>query len=160
MTEDRPVSASRVEMTCIVMPNDANPLGTVFGGRVMEWVDVCGAIAAQRHCRTPVVLAGLDQMSFLHPIHVGEIAVLKSSVNFVSQTSLEVGVMVMSENALTGECRHTSSAYLTYVSLDAQGVRQLVRPLRLETDEDRRRFEEGRRRREVRLEARKREPAQ
>jgi acyl-CoA hydrolase len=151
MSEGRPVSQSCVEMTHIVMPNDANPLGTIFGGRVMEWVDICGAIAAQRHCRTPVVLAGLDQMSFLHPIHVGEIAVLKSSVNYVSNTSLEVGVKVMSENPLTGARCHTSSAYLTYVSLDERGTRQRVVPLVLETDDDRRRWEEGRQRREHRL---------
>ena len=151
MSEGRPVSQSRVEMTHIVMPNDANPLGTVFGGRVLEWVDICGAIAAQRHCRTPVVLAGLDSMSFYHPIQVGHIAMLWASVNFVSNTSLEVGVKVVSENPLTGERKHTSSAYLTYVSLDAQGKRQHVAPLIAETDEERRRFADGNRRRHLRL---------
>lgn len=158
LTAARPVSASRADMVCIVMPNDANPLGSVFGGRVMEWVDICGAISAQRHCHTPVVLAGLDSMSFLHPIHVGEIAVLQGSVNFVARTSLEVGVKVMSENPLTGERKHTSTAYLTYVSLDAQGVRQPVAPLGLESDEDRRRFADGRRRREQRLATRSSRP--
>ena len=151
MSEGRTVSSSRVDMTHMVMPNDANPLGTIFGGRVMEWVDICGAIAAQRHCRTPVVLAGLDSMSFFHPIHIGEIALLTSSVNYVSSTSLEVGVKVMSENPLTGERKHTSSAYLTYVSLDATGRRQPVAPLILETDEDRRRWDDGCRRRHLRL---------
>lgn len=159
MSEARPVSASRCEMTHIVMPNDTNPHGTIFGGRVMEWVDICGGIAAGRHCRTAVVLAGLDSMSFLHPIHVGEVAVLVSSVNFVSNTSLEVGVKVMAENPFTGERRHTSSAYLTYVSLDAAGRRQKVTPLMLETDEDRRRCDDGHRRRLLRLATRPEPPA-
>jgi len=160
MMEARPVSASHVEMTCLVMPNDANPLGSVFGGRVMEWVDKAGAIAAQRHCRTPVVLAGLDQMSFLHPIRVGEVAMLKASVTFVSTTSLEVGVKVVSENPLLGERKHTSTAYLTYVSLDHNGVPQKVPPLHLETDTDRRRFLEGERRRHLRLATRPPKPHQ
>lgn len=142
----------------MVMPNDTNPLGTIFGGRVMEWVDICGAIAAGRHCRSAVVLAGLDSMSFLHPIHVGEFAILLSSVNFVSNTSLEVGVKVLAENPFTGERRHTSSAYLTYVSLDASGRRQPVAPLVLETDDDRRRFDDGCRRRHLRLATRPQSP--
>lgn len=139
----------------MVMPNDANPLGTIFGGRVMEWVDICGAIAAQRHCRTPVVLAGLDSMSFYHPIQIGEIALLKSSVNYVSNTSLEVGVKVVSEDPLTGERKHTSSAYLTYVSLDSDGRRQQVTPLVLESADDHRRWDDGCRRRHLRLATRR-----
>ena len=105
-----------------------------------------------------MVLAGLDSMSFLHPIHVGEIAILRSSVNYVSNTSLEVGVKVMAENPFTGELRHTSSAYLTYVSLDASGRRQPVAPLMLETDEDRRRCSDAIRRRHLRLATRPEPP--
>lgn len=150
---------SEVEMTHIVMPNDANPLGTIFGGRVMEWVDIAGAIAAQRHCRTPVVLAGLDEMSFHAPIKIGHIALVKARVNFVSHTSLESGVKVLSEDPLTGERRHTSSAYLTYVALDAQGNRVRVPRLDLQDDEDRRRFADGEKRRALRLQHRKGGPS-
>jgi len=150
----RTPAASEVDMTHIVMPNDANPLGTVFGGRVMEWVDIAGAIAAQRHCRTQVVLAGLDEMSFHAPIKIGHIVILKARVNYVSNTSLESGVKVLSEDPLTGEQRHTSSAYLTYVALDGAGDRVPVPRLDLETDDDRRRFHDGERRRRIRLEHR------
>jgi acyl-CoA hydrolase len=138
-------------MTQVVMPNDTNPLGTVFGGRVMEWVDICGAIAAQRHCRTRVTTASLDSLSFLNPIPTGHIVVLQARVNYVGHTSLEVGVKVMSEDPLTGARRHTSTAYLTYVSFAADGSKCEVPRLELETDDDRRRFRKGELRRQQRL---------
>jgi len=147
----RRASETEAEQHHIVMPNDANPLGTVFGGRVMEWVDIVGAISAQRHCRAPVVLAALDDMQFLHPIMVGHIAVLKARVNWVGNTSIEVGVKVTSENPLTGELRQTSKAYLTYVARNEEGRAVRVPRLILETDEDRRRFADGAERRRERL---------
>ncbi len=159
MSTPVPVNDSIVQMSCLVMPNDANPLGTVFGGRVMEWVDIAGGICAQRHCRTPVVLAGLDQMSFMHPIHVGEVALLAAQVSFVANTSLEVGVTVTAENPLTGERRHTSTAWLTYVSLDPRGAPAKVPPLEVETDEARQRFADGARRREARISQQRKPPA-
>jgi acyl-CoA hydrolase len=114
----RPVRESCSEYTYIALPNDANTLGNVLGGRVMHLVDMCGALAACRHSRRPVVTAAVDHMSFLHPAHIGQLLILKSSVNRVFRTSMEVGVKVWVEDPRTGEVLHTSSAYLTFVALD------------------------------------------
>ena len=140
-----------VEMTHLIMPNDANHLGSVFGGRVMEWVDIAGAISAVRLCRRPVVLAELDQMSFHHPIRIGHVAILLARVNYVGTSSIEVGVKVLSEDPYTGERRHTSSAYCTYVALDPLGSRVTVPRLELSSDDDRRRHAEATERRRLRL---------
>ncbi len=102
----RPVRESRSEYTYIGLANDANPLGNVLGGRVMHLVDMCAWLAAQRHARSPIVTAAIDQMSFMHPIPIGQVVVLRSSVNRVSRTSMEVGVKVWAENPQTGEVRH------------------------------------------------------
>ncbi len=152
----RPVSASQAEMTEVVLPNDANPLGNILGGKVMHLVDVCGAIAAHRHASSYVVTASIDHMDFLHPIRVGELIVLKSSVNRVFHTSMEVGVKVFSENVLTGERQHTSSAYLTFVALDAQGRRKEIPPVLPQTGEERRRYEQAGQRHEYRMAERQR----
>jgi acyl-CoA hydrolase len=138
-------------MTELVLPNDANVHGSVLGGRVMHLIDICGAIAANRHSGSGVVTAMVDEIEFLHPVAVGHLLVLRSSVNFAARTSMEVGVKVWSEDPRTGERRHTSSAYLTFVAVDAEGRPVDVPAVVPETDEDRRRFEEARRRREVRL---------
>ena len=114
----KPVSASRSEMVEVVLPNDANPLGNMLGGRVMHLIDIAGALAAHRHSNSHVVTASVDYLDFRFPIRVGEFIVLKSSVNRVFHTSMEVGVKVFAENILTGERKHTSSAYLTFVALD------------------------------------------
>lgn len=140
------------------LPNDANTLGNVLGGKVMHLVDLAGAIAAMRHARGPVVTASVDHMSFLHPIHIGEFIVLKASVNRVFRTSMEVGVRVEVENLRSGEIRHTSSAYLTFVGLGEDGQRVQLPPLIVETDEERRRWEEAALRREERLRMRARRP--
>ena len=94
----KPVSASKVEMTELVFPNDANPLGNVMGGRVMQWVDICAAIAAGRHANTPVVTASVDKIDFHRPVRVGGVLVLYGSVNFAGRTSMEVGVKVFNED--------------------------------------------------------------
>ena len=147
----RPVSASRVEMTEIVMPNDANPLGNVMGGRVMHWVDVCAAVAAGRHARTPVVTASVDQIDFHRPVPVGGILVLYASVNFAGRSSMEIGVKVLREDRASGERDHVASAYLTFVSLDPNTCKPREVPrLDLETDEDRRRNTQAQARREQR----------
>lgn len=151
ISNGRPVSASQAEMTEVVLPNDANPLGNILGGKVMHLVDVCGAIAAHRHASSYVVTASIDHMDFLHPIRVGELIVLKSSVNRVFHTSMEVGVKVFSENVLTGERRHTSSAYLTFVALDAHAQRKEIPPVIPETEAELRRYEQAGRRREYRI---------
>ncbi|MGB0034493.1 MAG: acyl-CoA thioesterase [Candidatus Acidiferrales bacterium] len=149
--EGKPVSASRSEMVEAVLPNDANLLGNMLGGRVMHMIDVAGALAAHRHANSHVVTASVDYLDFRFPIRVGEFIVLKSSVNRVFQTSMEVGVKVFSENTLTGERKHTSSAYLTFVAIDPDLRPHRVVPLILETEDDRRRFREAGDRRRMRL---------
>jgi acyl-CoA hydrolase len=147
----KPVSASRSEMTEVVLPQDANTLGNILGGRVMHLMDIAGAIAAHRHSNSYAVTASVDYVDFRNPIKVGELIVLKSSVNRVFHTSMEVGVKIFSENVLTGERKHTTSAYLTFVAIDQNRQPHKVKPLILETKEDRRRWEEAGERRSIRL---------
>jgi acyl-CoA hydrolase len=154
----KPPSASRSEITEIVLPNDANLLGNMLGGRVMHLIDIAGALAASRHSNSHVVTASVDYLDFRFPIHVGEWIVLKSSINRVFHTSLEVGVKVFAENALTGERRHTSTAYVTFVALDMDHHPHPVPPLILENEEDRRRYREAGERRRVRLAMRHKRP--
>jgi acyl-CoA hydrolase len=145
------VSESRSEMLEAVLPNDANPLGYILGGRVMHLIDIAGAIAGHRHSGSYLVTASVDYLDFRSPIHIGDLIVLKSEVNRVFHTSMEVGVKVFSENILTRERKHTSSAYLTYVAVDQNLKTHPIPPLILETDEDRRRWREAGERRKIRL---------
>jgi acyl-CoA hydrolase len=147
----KPASASRVEMVEVVLPNDANPLGNILGGRVMHLMDIAAAIAAHRHTNSYVVTASVDYVDFRTPIRVGELIVLKSSVNRVFRTSMEVGVKVFSENVLTGQRKHTSSAYVTFVAIDEHGRPKPAPPLILRTAQDRRRYREAGARRRIRL---------
>jgi acyl-CoA hydrolase len=147
----KPVSASRSQMVEVVLPNDANQLGYILGGRVMHLMDIAAAIAAHRHSSGHVVTASVDYVDFRHSIKIGDLIILKSSVNRVFTTSMEVGVKVFSESTFTGEHKHTSSAYLTFVAIDAQHRPRTVPPLILETDEDRRRWAEAEGRRKIRL---------
>lgn len=152
----RPVADSKVEMTEIVFPNDANPLGNAMGGRVMHWIDICAAVAAGRHARTPVVTASADQIDFHSPVPVGSVVVLLASVNFCGRTSMEVGVKVWREDRLTGVRNHVASAYLTFVSLDpVTKTPRPVAPVVPETEEERRRFEAAKARRAHRLATKK-----
>src|SRR5579859_3807374 len=112
------VRASQSEYSELALPNDANGLGNVLGGKVMHLVDLAGALAATRHARRPVVTASVDYMNFLHPVKIGQLILLKSSVNRVFRSSMEVGVKVWVEDLRTGAVRHTSSAYLTFVAID------------------------------------------
>lgn len=153
----KPVSMSVSEIVEIVLPNDANLLGNMLGGRVMHLIDIAGALAASRHSNCPVVTASVDYLDFRFPIRVGEWIVLKSSVNRVFHTSMEVGVKVFAENTLTGERRHTSTAYVTYVALDMNKNPCGGPPLILETEQERRRFREAGARRQHRLEVRYKE---
>jgi acyl-CoA hydrolase len=147
----RPVSASMSEYTEIALGSDANPLGNLLGGRVMHLVDLAGAIAAARHARCPVVTASVDYMTFLHPVHIGQLLMLKSQVNRVFRSSMEVGVKVWVEDLRTGERKHTSSAYLTFVALGPNNERVTIPPVIPETEEEIRRYEEAGERREWRL---------
>jgi acyl-CoA hydrolase len=149
--QPRSVQGTRSEYSEICLPNYTNMLGNMLGGHVMHLVDLCGAIAAMRHARCVVVTASIDQMTFLHPIHIGELVRLKSQVNRVFRTSMEVGVKVWVENLQTTEIRHTSSAYLTFVALDAAGNRVILPQIVPSTEEERRRFDEAAERRAYRL---------
>ncbi len=145
------VRESISEYSEFALPNDANTLGNVLGGKVMHLVDLAAALAAVRHSRCSVVTASVDHMSFLHPIHIGKLIVLRSSVNRVFRTSMEVGVRVEVENLVTGEIQHTSSAYLTFVALDKSGQRVPIPPVIPETEDEKRRYEEAEERRAYRL---------
>src|SRR6202451_4015342 len=146
----RAVRDSQSEMAEIVLPNDTNPLGALPVGRLMHWIDLAGAMAAHRYSRNYVVTAAIDHMDFLVPVHVGDLVILRSSVNRVFNTSMEVGVKVWVENYLQDQCEHVSSAYLTFVAVDAGGRHLPVPAIIPETDEQRRRYEGSRKRREIR----------
>ncbi|MEO7993164.1 MAG: acyl-CoA thioesterase [bacterium] len=146
------VDASRSEMTELVLPNDANPYGFIMGGRVMHLVDICGVLAASRHAMGLVVTASIDSLSFKRPIRVGDMIMLKASVNLVHKTSMEVGVKIWGEEILTQRRFHTGSAYVTYVHMGGADFRPLEVPdLILESDEDRRRNTEALERRAARM---------
>ena len=155
----RPVRDSQSEMAEIILPNDANPLNALLGGRLMHWIDLAGAMAAHRHSRNYVVTASVDHMDFLVPVHVGDLVILRSSVNRVFHSSMEVGVKVWVENYLQDECKHVSSAYLTFVAVDAAGRHLQVPAVIPETDEQRRRYEDAGTRRTLRREHQERRKA-
>lgn len=146
----RPVRDSQSEMTQIVLPNDANPLAALLGGRLMHWIDMAGALAAHRHSRQYVVTASIDHLDFLVPVRVGDLVVLRSSVNRVFRTSMEVGVKVWVENYHEDISNHVSSAYLTFVAVDRDGRHLPVPAVIPETDEQKRRYEDAGRRRDIR----------
>jgi acyl-CoA hydrolase len=145
------VRESISEYSEFALPIDANTLGNVLGGKVMHLVDLAAALAAVRHARCAVVTASVDQMTFLHPVHIGQLIVLRSSVNRVFRTSMEVGVRVEAENLLTGHIKHTSSAYLTFVAIDKSGRRIPIPPVIPESEDEKRRFLEAEQRRAYRL---------
>src|SRR6266566_8339706 len=125
----RPVRDSQSEMAEIVLPNDSNVLDALLGGRLMHWIDLAAAMAAHRHSRNYVVTASIDHLDFKVPVHVGDLVILRSSVNRVYRTSMEVGVKVWVENYHTESNQHVSSAYLTFVAVDATGRRLTVAPV-------------------------------
>jgi acyl-CoA hydrolase len=147
----RYVRESVSEYSEFALPTDANMLGNVLGGKIMHLVDLAGALAAVRHARCPVVTASVDQMSFLHPVHLGQLIVLRSSVNRVFRTSMEVGVRVEVEDLISGHKKHTSSAYLTFVAVDEKGIRVSIPPVIPETGDEKRRYTEAELRRSYRL---------
>ncbi len=146
----RPVRDSQSEMAEIVLPNDANPLQALLGGRLMHWIDLAGAMAAHRHSRSYVVTASVDHIDFLVPVRVGDLVILRSSVNRVFSTSMEVGVKVFVENYIADTAQHVASAHLTFVAIDGAGSRLKVAPVIPETDEQRRRYDDAGRRRDIR----------
>ena len=151
----RPVSASRTEMTELVLPQDSNLLGNILGGRVMHLIDIAGAIAAHRHCRRQVVTVSVDHLDFLNPVRVGDLIVLEAQVNRAFHTSVEVGVQVFSEDSVEGVRKHTTQAFLTFVALDENSKPVAVPPLIVKTSEERRRYKEAGQRRALRMNTRK-----
>lgn len=149
-SDARPVCESQSELNEIVLPNDTNPLGALLGGRLMHWIDIAGALAAHRHSRSYVVTASIDHMDFWVPVHVGDLVILRSSVNRVFHTSMEVGVKAWVENYIHDTRQHISSAYLTFVAVDGHGKHMQVAPVIPETEDEKRRFEDAGRRRELR----------
>ncbi|MCB1018286.1 MAG: acyl-CoA thioesterase [Acidobacteria bacterium] len=159
--EGRPVQDSQSTLSELALPNDANGLGTLLGGKIMHLVDIAGAIAAGRHSRQFVVTASFDHMDFLEPVWMGELVTLHASVNRAFRTSMEVGVKVFAEDLRTSTTRHVASAYLTFVALDGDRNPLPVPPVIPEGPEQERRFEEAGERREHRLSLlRKRRAAQ
>ena len=150
--EPKSPSESVAVMTQMILPSDANPLNAAFGGRVLEWIDICGAIAAGRHCRHAVVTASMDDLHFHASIRVGWVVTLRARVLAAFRSSMEVGIRVSAENPLTGEHHLTTTALVTFVALEADGSRAQVPPLRLDTADERAAFEAAHARRRERLE--------
>ena len=152
MNEPTPRSPRESEtfVSELMMPQHVNHFGNVFGGVVLSMADRTAAVAAMRHAGRPCVTVSIDRVDFREPIYAGELVTCKAQVNFVGTTSMEIGVKILAENLLTGVERHTNTCLLTFVAIGEDGRPVPVRPLRLETDEDHRRFHDGARRREVR----------
>ena len=147
----RNVSDSSVEATHLVLPSDANALGTIFGGKLMSWIDLAAAIAASRHSHNVCVTASMDRLDFHHPIRIGDIVNLKASVNFTGRTSMEVGVRVEAEDPHTGKRTRAATSYLTFVSLDEAGRPVPVPKVVPDTPDEQRRYEAAQVRRAQRL---------
>jgi acyl-CoA hydrolase len=146
----RTVASTQSEMTEVILPNDANTLGNLLGGRLMHFIDLTGAIAAYRHTRCHVVTAAMDHIDFIQPVHVGDLLILKSSVNRAFTSSLEVGVKVWVEHPQDGALLHVASAYLVFVAIDKEGHPQKIPQLQPETPNEIRRFNDALRRRQYR----------
>ena len=145
-SEAKTVAESAVEMRFLVMPNDTNPQNSIFGGVVMSWIDMAAAMCAERHSNRPVVTVHVDDISFKAPMKIGDHALIKASINFVGKTSMLVGVKVVAENPFTRITRHTTTAYLAFVALDDIGRPIQIRGLIPETDDEIRRFNDGKKR--------------
>lgn len=148
------VKDSQVTLNQLMLPEDANYMGNVHGGVIMKLVDNTAGLCAMRHAQNQVVTVAIDSMTFYSPVHVGNVLTLSASLNWVGRSSMEVGVRVVAENPLTGECTHTNTAFLVYVALDNTGKPVEAPPLILETDEERRRWAEAEMRQQRRLERR------
>jgi acyl-CoA hydrolase len=147
----KPVSASQVITTNLVLPNDTNQLGNLLGGTLMHWIDVAAAIASQRHADRVCVTASVDELNFHHPIRLGDIVTLQASVNRAFRTSMEIGVVVTAQSRTGPASRRANNAYLTFVAIDETGMPVAVPPVLPSGEDEQRRFEEALARREHRL---------
>ena len=155
--ESRKVKDSAIITSKIMMPEDANPAGNVHGGIIMKHVDETAGIVAFRHSRNNSVTASIDSLVFHYPVFVGDLLTLKASINMTAKSSMEIGVRIESENLLTGEVKHTASAYLTFVALDKAGRPTQIPSLVFETEEEKKRNSQAQTRRKNRLAAREQE---
>ena len=155
--EGKPISQSRVTLTQLMGPGDANTMGNVHGGHIMKVCDEAGGMAAIRHARRPVVTVTVDSMAFHSPVHIGNLLTVTAEVTWVGRTSMETRVVVTAENVLSGEVTHTNTAYFVYVALGDNGRPAPVPPLICETDEDKARFERAAARQAYRLQMRQQE---
>src|SRR5713226_8402245 len=151
MRPSKPVSASKTIISQQMLPSDANPMGNIHGGSILKLVDVAAAVAALRHARTQVVTASIDRMDFFNPVYVGNLLIMKASVNYAGRTSVEVGVRIEAEDLKTGRITHTGSSYLTYVAIDENGQPVEIPDVIPETPDEKRRWREGKQRRAERL---------
>lgn len=156
LMEKKSVGESQVYMTELVLPNDTNQLGNLLGGRLMHWIDIAAAIAAQRHSRRVCVTASVDEINFLHPIRLGEVVRLRASVNRAFRTSMEVGVLVTAQGLKDSVEHRANNAYLTFVAIDENWKPAPVPAIVADTPEEQRRFEKALARREDRLRRRQR----
>jgi len=149
------VSSSIITMTELVLPQHTNQLGNLLGGQLMHWIDICAALASSKHAGKICVTASVDNIDFHYPIRLGDVVTIVASVNRVFNSSMEVGVSVCAENHTKGNKRHTNSAYLTFVGLNTGGKPVKSEPIIPETKDEKKRYEEALKRRELRLESRK-----
>ncbi len=154
MREAKKISDSQITMTELVLPNHANQLGNLFGGQLMQWIDICAALSAAKHNENICVTASVDSIDFHHPIKLGDAVTLIATVNRVFKTSMEVGVIVFAQNFRKGTKIHTNTAYLTYVCVDNNGKPVQAIEAIPETDDEKRRYNEALIRRENRLKTR------
>jgi uncharacterized protein (TIGR00369 family) len=150
-TTPKPIRASRVTLSQLMHPEHANLLGNVHGGWIMKMVDEAGALACMRHAQRKVVTVAIDSMTFRQPIKIGDLVILNAEVSYTGRTSMEAEIQVLAENPVTGERTHTNNAYLVYVALDDEGKPTSVPPLKVETEEEKRKMEQAKERQERRL---------
>jgi len=151
------IQDSSVIIAQVMLPQDANPAGNIHGGVIMKLIDTTAAVVASRHARCNTVTASIDRLDFHHPVYIGDLLFFRAGINMAGRTSMEIGVRVEAENYVTGEVRHTASAYLTFVALDKDGRPTPIPPLLLETDDEKRRNREATLRKESRLAEKKQE---
>ncbi len=151
MRPSKPVDASKSVISTQMLPSDANPMGFVHGGTILKLVDVAAGVTALRHARMTVVTASIDRMDFYSPVYVGDLLTLKASLNYVGETSMEVGVRIEAEELKTGQVTHTGSSYLTYVALDEKGKPTEIPDVKPETPDEKRRWQNAKKRREERM---------
>lgn len=146
---------SEIQMREMVMPGDTNPNGTIFGGKIMSWIDIAAAMCAQRHCNSPVVTVHISDIDFISPIKVGHHVIIKASLNYVGNSSMVVGVKVQGESPMTGQIYNTTKAYLTFVSLDEYGRPVKVPELKCESEDEKRRYNNALKRKDLKSKLKK-----